>query len=69
MCLNYHYIAKCNIARCARDLRNYKKFSNQEDKLLKNLKELALQELKFFYKHRHNLQNVKTNGFGKYIAD
>lgn len=69
MYIDFHYIAKCNVARCVKDLRNYKKMRNQNDELLKNLKTLALLELRFFYKNRHNLQNIKTNGFGKYITE
>jgi len=67
MCFDYHYMARCNIARCVKNLKEYRKF--KDDELIKNLIKLATIELRFFYKHRFDLQYCSNNGFGKYICN
>lgn len=60
-----HYYAKCQVVRCIKDLRKYKKF-NMDDVLVKYMVESAIKELRFFYYNRFNLENCRTNSFGKY---
>lgn len=60
--------AKCQVIRCIKDLRAYSKFSNQNDTLLCFLKKQAILELRFFFKHRHDLPNQKMRNY-KYVND
>lgn len=70
MSFDYHHIACVYAVRNIRYIRAFKSFSNwQNDSFILKMIELSEIELRFFYKNRHNLQNCKTNGFGKYIID
>ena len=60
--------AKCQVIRCIKDLRACAKFSNQNDTLLCFIKKQAILELRFFFKHRHDLPNQKIRN-SKYVAD
>lgn len=66
--INSFYFAQMQVVKCIKGLR-YWKTQNQSDSLVNFMMKSYKRELLFFFKHRHNLHDCKTNGFGKYILD
>lgn len=62
------YLARAQVVKCIKGLRYWKRQS-KTDSLVCFMMKSHTRELLFFFKHRHNLDDCKTNGFGKYILD